>query len=53
VRHFQSFVFLQAMLGDQLCEECTIHAPSHIMTSRNREESPRIIVEAKIPPFRS
>src|SRR6185369_12121283 len=46
MRHFQSFVFLQAMLSDQLCEECTIYASSHIVPSRNGEESPRVIVEA-------
>src|SRR6201984_3110752 len=43
--HFQSFVFLKPVLGDLLREEGAIHAPRHIMPSRNREEGSGIIVE--------
>src|ERR1700747_2913896 len=47
LRHFQSFVFLKPVLGDLLCEEGAIHAPRHIMPSRNREEGSGIIVKPK------
>src|SRR4029077_8436003 len=45
LRHFQSFVFLKPVLGDLLREKAAIHAPRHIMPSRNREEGTGIIVQ--------
>src|SRR5579859_5646647 len=46
VRQFEGFIFIEAVLGDEVGQECAINAPSHIVPSGNGEESPGIVVEA-------
>src|SRR5438094_9131247 len=45
-RHYKSFVFVEPVLGDKLCEISTVHSPRNIVSTGDRMKCPGGIVKA-------
>src|SRR5882762_10891632 len=46
LRDFKSLVFVQPMLDDQFREESAVHAPRHVVPSRNRKKGSRVVIKS-------
>src|SRR5206468_8195578 len=45
-RHYKSFVFVEPVLGDKLCEISAVSPPRSVVATRDREKCPGVVVKA-------
>jgi len=46
--HFEGFVFCEAVFGNELCEKRAVHTTGNIVTCRNGQKCPRVIVKSDV-----